>query len=1117
MARKNSKLVLSAIFLLGLFALFFMLADEGFALLPCEDRCWNQCGCADPSQPAGPCKGCAITTTSLTTTTTVSQTTTTSIGACPDGVEKHYSCTPINTIGCFGYATCHLGGNYDSCDPIPGTNTCLYTYSGGKCYGKCDATTPAGYMRCKCSNGVTTIGSGGNCETLCKCTGNDCPTCKTTTTTVKPSTTTVPGTTVPTTTTIVPKTCSVEVLASCASDQVNNTFAISGKATWNSAGHSGAMAFLEIERNVDGNWMNIHEINSTSPFLRTQINQTASAYNQYRLVATVKNSTGAIPGCSVVKPVTCAYLQKTCKSKVLAKCITSGNNWIITGNETFSVSGYDRALGTITVLDGNETKGLNSSAVSPVKVQFTTPAQYSSKTFSVKGIVKDGSAEIPGCQSQQQVVCEALPPACSINLNAQCSTFVCPSNVSFPGSPFALSPGAAYLYEEKNDENSNNYTKKNSDDNGRLIKDLLNACSAESASFNLDAKNPDGRLATRVVYVSYRDWLGRVPTSQYERYLSGLSFSNLYSAFSGNGSFWKTNSTGSYLWGKMTMQVKTPSGWQTLCNDDGFIGNGLECSKEFNLLPYFTTPESARSLYVRIMMVKLDGGSFKSPAKEPNFDGDNQASVTQKQAQQVNAPAASASRTLGATAVAKTGLTPTANPRPTGSACTASRECSGTTCFWPETAWCTTLSETPNGRVCTCKSIDEQREIVSRNPPILRNGTLNASAIIVPRDDCDDILSACTPPPCPAGTVECEVEGVNGCKKTTFCDAYCSTCGNAYKAARLCTNSTNRTGVAQLFCAKASASMFYCPYPESPYTITGTLSWTPTASSGILRVKNASNVLNFTYPTTPASINIPAVEGIYELSARVSGYPQCNKTFRMKCGEIPTITVPVTTTTTVSTATTSVPQNITTTTSPPSTTLYCTQTQGGWGANPAGQNTGALLSNNWQAITGGTLRVGKGTYSITLSSASAVANYLPSGGRARPLDRSYTNPTETASRVFGGQVTALKLNVLASDAGIGKESGGAKVGDLYIQSGPFAGRTVRYLLDLSESVLGADRTVYLPRRVTITVLNDAIDKVNNEYVDCRRIGQSGYLRTSPPANNTQSGNFFALLGSWFRG
>lgn len=861
--------------------------------------------------------------------------------------------------------------------------------------------------------------------------------------------------------------------------------------------------------------MNIHEINSTHPFLVTQINQTASAYNQYRLVATVKNSTGEIPGCTQTKPVTCKYLQKTCESKVLAKCITSGNSWIITGNKTFSVSGYDRAIGTITVLDGNETRRLNSSAVSPVKVQFTTPAQYSSKTFSVKGIVKDGSAEIPGCQSQQQVVCEALPSACSINLNAKCSAFVCPSNVSFPGSPFALSPGAAYLYEEKNDENSNNYTKKNSDDNGRLINDLLKACSAESASFNLDARNPDGRLATRVVYVSYRDWLGRVPTSQYERYLSELSFSNLYSSFSGNGSFWKKNSTGSYLWGKMTIQVKTPSGWQTLCNDDGFIENGLECSKEFNLRPYFTTPESARSLYVRIMMVKLDGGSFKPPAKEPNFDEDKQASIIQKQAKQVNAPAASASGTLGATAAATTGLAPTANLLPTGSACTASRECGGTTCFWPETAWCTTLSETPNGRVCTCKSIDEQREIVLRNPPIQRNGNFTANAILVPRDDCDDIISACTPPPCPAGTVECEIEGVNGCKKTTFCDAYCSTCKNAYRAARLCTNSTNRTGVSQLFCAKASASMFYCPYPASPYTITGTLSWTPTASSGLLGVKNASNVLNFTYPTTPARINIPAVEGVYTLSARVSGYPQCNKTVKVNCG-VTMITVP-TTTTTVPRTTTTAPQNTTTTTSPPSTTLYCTQTQGGWGANPAGHNIGALLSNNWQTITGGTLRVGKGRYSITLSSASAVANYLPAGGRARPLDKSYANPTNTDSGVFGGQVTALKLNVLASDAGIGKETGGAKIGDLYIQYGPFAGKTVRYLLDLSESALGADRTVYLPRGITITTLNNAIDKVNNEYADCRSVGQSGYLKANPPANSMPSGNFFAVLLSWFGG
>ncbi len=109
------------------------------------------------------------------------------------------SCSALGgTVGggsCSGYGTCHLGGDYTSCTPNAGTNTCTYVDSRGtNCTAACPATMPAGYANCHCNNGVWTIGylpAGGSCDQLCNCTGNTC------TSTSCNSTTPGPGTRTP--------------------------------------------------------------------------------------------------------------------------------------------------------------------------------------------------------------------------------------------------------------------------------------------------------------------------------------------------------------------------------------------------------------------------------------------------------------------------------------------------------------------------------------------------------------------------------------------------------------------------------------------------------------------------------------------------------------------------------------------------------------------------------------------------------------------------------------------------------------------------------------------------------------------------------------------------------
>lgn len=98
-------------------------------------------------------------------------------GACPPGFVGSLECRPLGGGECSGYQSCHLPGGYDDCEPLPGTNQCLYSYQGGQCIDDCPDTMPPGYKRCHCNNGVWTIGTGDSCEVLCRCTGNDCPDC----------------------------------------------------------------------------------------------------------------------------------------------------------------------------------------------------------------------------------------------------------------------------------------------------------------------------------------------------------------------------------------------------------------------------------------------------------------------------------------------------------------------------------------------------------------------------------------------------------------------------------------------------------------------------------------------------------------------------------------------------------------------------------------------------------------------------------------------------------------------------------------------------------------------------------------------------------------------------
>jgi hypothetical protein len=154
-----------------------------------------------------------------------------------------------------------------------------------------------------------------------------------------------------------------------------------------------------------------------------------------------------------------------------------------------------------------------------------------------------------------------------------------------------------------------------------------------------------------------------------------------------------------------------------------------------------------------------------------------------------------------------------------------------------------------------------------------------------------------------------------------------------------------------------------------------------------------------------------------------------------------------------------------------------TQTQGGWGSPPNGGNPGAYLHANFAGAFPAGLQVGC-NFTITLTSAQAVTDFLPQGGPPSALTQNYVDPGSGNISVLAGQVTALALSVGfdAFDPNFGVSA--FPLADLELASGTFAGWTVAEVLAEGEAILGGCASQY-----TASQINDALSTINQNFVD----------------------------------
>ncbi len=161
---------------------------------------------------------------------------------------------------------------------------------------------------------------------------------------------------------------------------------------------------------------------------------------------------------------------------------------------------------------------------------------------------------------------------------------------------------------------------------------------------------------------------------------------------------------------------------------------------------------------------------------------------------------------------------------------------------------------------------------------------------------------------------------------------------------------------------------------------------------------------------------------------------------------------------------------------------YRTQTQGGWGANPQGNNPASYLYTNFNTAFPTGLTVGCSNYTIKLSSPTAVNNFLPEGGTPASLTQSYVDPVNI-NNVLAGQVVALSLTVGFDAAFPNFCASTTPLSSLVITSGTFAGWTVAQVLAEGNKILGGCTSLY-----SASQINNAIDMINNNFDNGNVVG-----------------------------
>jgi hypothetical protein len=156
---------------------------------------------------------------------------------------------------------------------------------------------------------------------------------------------------------------------------------------------------------------------------------------------------------------------------------------------------------------------------------------------------------------------------------------------------------------------------------------------------------------------------------------------------------------------------------------------------------------------------------------------------------------------------------------------------------------------------------------------------------------------------------------------------------------------------------------------------------------------------------------------------------------------------------------------------------FKTYTQGGYGAPPHKGNPAAFLKNNFATCFPDGVTIGcSNGYTLKLTTAQAVMDFLPQGKMPFWLQQNYENPGSGNITVLAGQLVTAKLNVGFDNCKAKFGAPPCHLANATFIDGIFAGKTIQEVIDIADQVIGQCSNTYSPSQV-----NDALTQVNENY------------------------------------
>ncbi len=179
---------------------------------------------------------------------------------------------------------------------------------------------------------------------------------------------------------------------------------------------------------------------------------------------------------------------------------------------------------------------------------------------------------------------------------------------------------------------------------------------------------------------------------------------------------------------------------------------------------------------------------------------------------------------------------------------------------------------------------------------------------------------------------------------------------------------------------------------------------------------------------------------------------------------------------------------------------YRTQTQGGWGSSASGDNPGTYRDANFDFAFPNGLTIGC-NLSLTLTSSSAVENFLPAGGTASMLLIDMVDPVGYGN-TLAGQLVALSLSVGFDSYDPDFSPATTLLSDLIIGNGVFAGWSVAMVLIEANKFIGQCESSY-----SASELNEVLSSINENFVDGTM--DNGFLLCDEGTDNC-----FSIYRTW---